>query len=264
MIEPTVRRWTASRLIFAVLILALAVALSGCAGYNDYMKSKGDINRAKAAEIRAETDRKDEMHAIRAVNTAKAGPVLAYAFAALACGCVVIAIVYFGGQATAEVITAHAEARDVHPDTRGFLPVRVDVLVDTRPRGLLAAFGGGQYGRDWVQIAEVTNYATGAVRRRIAAYSCSAHQVTVYDEVVSAPDDRLITADAQHRILALIAHTARQVARERGDASVVHALDTLRAQVQGLPGMSTPAPLPAGDPRSQALTTLEPDDYAVG
>jgi len=257
MIVPTVhRRWTASRLIFAALMLALTVALSGCAGYNDYLRSKAAINNAKAAEIRAQTQRQNELAAIRAANAARAGLVLAYAFAALVCGGVLISLVYAGGRATAQVITAHAEARDVRPDPRGFLPVRVDVLVDTRPRGLLAAFAGGQYSRDWVQIAEITNYGTGAVRRRIAAYSYADHQVSVYDEVVSAPDDRLLTADAQHRILALIAQTARQVARERGDASVMHALDTLRAQIQGLPGMSTPEPLPPGESESQALELL--------
>ena len=229
------RRW-----LFVLLALALLVSLTGCSGYNDFWKAKADIKRAEAARIREDTRHREEMHYITEANAAQAGPVLAKALLALVIGGVVIALVYAGGQATAGVVKANVSARDVRPDNRGFLPVRWEVVADTRPRGLLAAMGG-QYGRDWVQIAEITNHATGAVRRRITAYSYATHQVMVRDVTVSEPSDKLLIADAQHRILALIADTSRKVARERGDASVTHVLDTLRAQIQGLPGMSTPA-----------------------
>ena len=232
-----------TRWLCVLLAVALLVSLTGCSGYNDFWSAKADIKRAEAAGIRADTRHREEMHAITEVNAAQAGPWLAKALLALVIGGVVIGLVYAGGQATAGVVKANVSARDVRPDNRGFLPVRWEVVADTRPRGLLAAMGG-QYGRDWVQIAEITNHATGAVRRRITAYSYATHQVTVRDVTVSKPDARLLTADAQHRILALIADTSRKVARERGDSSVTHALDTLRAQIQGLPGMSTPAALP--------------------
>ena len=246
-----------TRWLLVLLALAVLITSAGCSGYNDFWSAKADIKRAEAARVREETQHREAMHAITEANAAQAGPWLAKALLALVCGGVVIGLVYAGGQATAGVVKANVSARDVRPDARGFLPVRVTVVADTRPRGLLAAMGG-QYGRDWTQIAEITNHATGQVRRRITAYSYATHQVTVRDVVVSEPDAKLLIADAQHRILALIADTSRKVARERGDASVTHALDTLRAQIQGLPGMSTPAALP--EPKRDASPALGPGD----
>jgi len=240
-----------TRRLLAILALALVITSTGCAGYNSYWQGKAEIERAKAARIREETQHQAAMHAITEANAREAGPWLAKALLVLVGGGVVIALVYAGGQAGAGMVRASVAARDVRPDARGFLPVRWEVVADTRPRGLLAAMGG-QYGRDWVTIAEITNHATGAVRRRITAYSYADHRITVQDVRVSEPDARLLTADAQHRILALIADTSRKVARERGDASVTHALDTLRAQVQGLPAMSTPTALPEPPKRRRA------------
>ena len=245
-----------SRVLFLLLLLsviATSTACSACSGWNRYwegkaevQRAKAEIERAKAARIWEQKRHEEAMHRIREENAAKAGPVFARILLVLAGGGVLIGLFFVGGQAAAQVIKAHAAARDVRPDARGFLPVRVEVVADTRPKGLLAAIAG-PYTRDWVQVVEITNHATGEVRRRITAYSYADHQITVRDEVVSPPHDRLLTADAQHRILALIAHTLERLAEERGDPHLSHALDTLRTQIQGLPGMSTPGLLRSGD-----------------
>ena len=226
-------------------VLLAMVMLTGCSGYNDYWtaqagigRAKADIQRAKAARVREDTRHREEMHYIHEANTAKAGPVLAYAFTALVIGGVVLTLVYTGGQATAAVITAHAAARDVRPDPRGFLPVHSRVIVDTRPRiRLLGARS------NWQTVEEITNHRTGEVRDRHTVYDARTGRVFTWSETVTEP--QLLTADAQHRILALIGCTLQEIAKEGGDPRLAHALDTLRTQIQGLPGMSTPA-LPGG------------------
>jgi len=241
------------RLLFVLLALALAASLTACSGYNAYWEGKAEVQRAKAEIERAKAERireqrrhEEAMNRIAEANARKAGPICATTLLVLVGGSVAIFLLFAGGEAAAKVIKAHAAVRDVLPDARGFLPVRVEVVCDTRPRGLLALIGG-PYARDWVRVEEITEHATGRVRRRIVEYDRAHHRITIRDEEVSPHHEHLLVAAAQQRILALIAHTLERLAEERGDPHLSHALDTLRAQIQGLPGMSTPGLLRSGD-----------------
>lgn len=106
--------------------------------------------------------------------------------------------------------------------------------------------------------------AAGAAEARV-----SRGQGCLWIEIPKPENDRLLITAAQQRILALIGHTAEQIAKENGDPHLTYALDTLRAQIQGLPGMSTPgtAALPdaaawAGDARSHRIKLVPPQRRA--
>ena len=228
---------------------------TGCSGYDDYWTAKADIKRAEAARVREDTRHREEIHYIHEANTAKAGPVLAYAFMVLVCSGVVIAIIFFGGEARAKLIAASAAARDVYPNDRGFMPVRVEMLGDTKPRGLVRLLAPNH--RDWMTIEHISDHDTGRLLERTTRYDHATRQVSVGMAEVFTPERRLLDARAQRQTLALIAYTVERLGEQDADPRLTRALDTVRAALPGMSQAGQPQLLAGDDDRERALALVD-------